>query len=522
MNSNRQPLLAQLDRAVRAVLVLALLLLAVAPAAAGRSGPKPAEIKVKPASATLKVSDTKRFTANVKHSADRSVLWSVDGVPGGNDALGTIDQRGLYRAPAWSGRGLAVTVTAALAADPSVAASARIKILASGDPLDVASVAPAAVETGPVTFTITGGGFSERCRVLLGTLQLETVSVSDTSLVATGVVTDAQAPRSPLLVVDPGPPLRTSKPTTVAVAVRPPPAIGTVAPASVYPGPVVFTVTGSGFDAHSRALLGTLELETTFVSPTTLSAAGVVPATLVPGAPLVVFDSSFPSRRSAPFAVTVSLPPLVLQAATPSRVYPGPATFTITGSGFEPDTVALLGDEPLATTFVSATQLTASGEVPAALVPEAALVLVDSGSPDRRSAPFAIAVERITPLELLGVAPASVPAGNVEFTITGTGFDADTGAMLGPIELQTTFISETLLLAAGTVPGSMAPGADLVLVDPGPPARRSEARPVAYPSSRRWSSPTSRRRPSSPARSASRSPAAASTPPRGPRSARRP
>jgi Bacterial surface proteins containing Ig-like domains len=49
---------------------------------------------VSPASATVAPSGTQQFTSNV------SVNWSVDGVNGGNSAVGTISMSGLYKAPA--------------------------------------------------------------------------------------------------------------------------------------------------------------------------------------------------------------------------------------------------------------------------------------------------------------------------------------------------------------------------------------------------------------------------------------
>ncbi len=465
-------------RRLALAVALALALGAALPVLAAKSK-GPVLIKLKPPSATLPVDGIKRFTASVKNTPDRAVTWTVDGVPGGNEVVGTVNERGVYRAPAWSGGGITVTVKAASVADPAATASARVKILPGGAPLVVDAVAPAAIESGPVSLTLTGAGFTPACRVALGKVELAASFVSATQLVATGVVPDELAPQAALVVVDPGPPRRASQPRTIAITVRPPPAIASVTPSAVHPGPVTLAISGSGFDAASRVLLGAQELATTLLSPTALEARGVVPESMVPGAPLVVVDAANPARRSAPYALTVSLPPLVLAAAEPARVYNGPVTFTITGSGFEADTVARLGELALATTVRSATELSASGEVPESMVPGAALVLVDGSTPDRRSAPLAIAIERVTPLALSSVEPAALYAGAVELTIRGSGFTPTTRVQLGGLALTTTFISDRLLFAAGIVPDAMAPGASLVLLDEGPPARRSD--PLAVP-----------------------------------------
>nr|MCU0230728.1 IPT/TIG domain-containing protein [Acidobacteriota bacterium] len=480
--STRRPSSSVRFTSIRGRLALAVTLvfaLVAAPAALAAKAAKPVQVKVKPASATLPVDGTKRFNAAVKNTRERGVAWSVDGVPGGNPAVGTIDSVGIYRAPAWSGPGMTVTVTAASIADPAAAASARVKILPGGEPLTVATIAPAALETGPVSLTIAGAGFRPSCRVLLGTVELSTTFVSATQLLATGVLPDSLAPQAALVVLDPGPPRRASQPKTVPIAARPPPAITALVPASVHPGPVTLSISGSGFDAASRVLLGAEELATTLLSPTAVQATGIVPEALVPGAPVVVVDAANPARRSNAVVLAVSLPPLVLEAAAPARVYNGPVTFAISGTGFEPDTVARLGDLALTTTVLSPTQLSASGEVPESMVPGAPLVLFDGGRPERQSAAFAIAIDRVTPLELSTVEPAALYAGAVELTIRGSGFTPATRVQLGPLALTTTFLSDTLLFAAGIVPDTLAPGAPLVLHDDGPPARSSA--PLAVP-----------------------------------------
>ena len=57
-------------------------------------------IAVAPASVSLAPSGTESFSANVQGISNTAVMWSVDGNPGGNSTVGTIDSTGKYTAPA--------------------------------------------------------------------------------------------------------------------------------------------------------------------------------------------------------------------------------------------------------------------------------------------------------------------------------------------------------------------------------------------------------------------------------------
>ncbi len=73
-----------------------------------------------------------QFTATVTPAAnsnpDPGVVWSVDGVQGGNATVGTIDASGLYTAPVVAPDPPQVTVTATSIADPSKSASVSVTI----------------------------------------------------------------------------------------------------------------------------------------------------------------------------------------------------------------------------------------------------------------------------------------------------------------------------------------------------------------------------------------------------------
>jgi hypothetical protein len=85
-------------------------------------------ITISPTAATVRVNRTKQFTATVQNSSNRSVIWKVNGVTGGNSAVGTISSAGVYRAPISVPKPAVVTVSATAAADQTRTANASVTI----------------------------------------------------------------------------------------------------------------------------------------------------------------------------------------------------------------------------------------------------------------------------------------------------------------------------------------------------------------------------------------------------------
>jgi hypothetical protein len=57
-------------------------------------------VTVHPARASLTLSEPQQYTATVVNTTNHSVVWSVDGIQGGNSTVGTISASGLYHPPA--------------------------------------------------------------------------------------------------------------------------------------------------------------------------------------------------------------------------------------------------------------------------------------------------------------------------------------------------------------------------------------------------------------------------------------
>jgi len=82
-------------------------------------------VTVHPARTSLTLSEPQQYTATVVNTTNHSVVWSVDGIRGGNSTVGTISTAGLYHPPA---RRSVHTITAASVVAPSATGSATVWI----------------------------------------------------------------------------------------------------------------------------------------------------------------------------------------------------------------------------------------------------------------------------------------------------------------------------------------------------------------------------------------------------------
>ncbi len=85
-------------------------------------------VSIGPASAWVVVNATQQFVATIANSSDSTLAWAVNGVPGGNQTVGTISTAGLYTAPSEVPSPAVVTVTATSVANPADSNSAAVTI----------------------------------------------------------------------------------------------------------------------------------------------------------------------------------------------------------------------------------------------------------------------------------------------------------------------------------------------------------------------------------------------------------
>ena len=87
-----------------------------------------ARVVITPALAQIVPGESVGFTATVVGTSDQRVTWAVNGINGGNAAIGTIDANGFYQAPDID-TGLTVTINATSQVDTQVTSSATVRIL---------------------------------------------------------------------------------------------------------------------------------------------------------------------------------------------------------------------------------------------------------------------------------------------------------------------------------------------------------------------------------------------------------
>jgi len=89
-------------------------------------------IDVSPNRVSLEPDATQQFAAKVVGASDTAVIWSVNGIRGGDPTVGAISPGGLYTAPIEASASI-VQVEASAAADLAVSGQAAVAVAAAGD-----------------------------------------------------------------------------------------------------------------------------------------------------------------------------------------------------------------------------------------------------------------------------------------------------------------------------------------------------------------------------------------------------
>lgn len=97
----------------------------------GGAAPPPTSsvaVSITPSSASPLLGNTQQFNATVTGTSNSAVTWSVNGVAGGNNTVGTVSNAGLYTAPQRLPSPATVTVKATSQADTSKSGSASVTV----------------------------------------------------------------------------------------------------------------------------------------------------------------------------------------------------------------------------------------------------------------------------------------------------------------------------------------------------------------------------------------------------------
>lgn len=325
----------------------------------------------------------------------------------------------------------------------------------------ISSLSPNTITAGSAAFTLTvnGSGFASGAVVKWNGAALGTVFVNSTQLTATVLASQVATAGTARVTVTSGGVTSNSLNFTIVSG----PAITSLSPDTTTVGGPAFTLTvnGTGFASGAVIAWNTTALTTTFKSASQLTAS--VPANLIATAATVsiAVKSGSVISNSLSFTVVagpalISISPTSITGGTgaglgavgscPARVEPA-GTLTVNGTGFTSSATVDWNGQPIVTTFVSETQLTAC--VPSAYVQGygAAAITVVSGSTNSNALQISLVVPGIT---ITGLQSTSAPTQQLQ---VGVQFASAT-----PTALQ-----GTLQLSFS----STAPGLPSGYVDPG-------------------------------------------------------
>ncbi len=226
------------------------------------------------------------------------------------------------------------------------------------------------------------------------------------------------------------------------------------------------TVNGTGFQSDAVVYWNATALVTAFVSDTKLMA--VVPANLLaaPGVARIqvrnVAAQTVSAARDLPVTGTgpaiTSLAPNQAQTGSPQL------TLTVNGINFLSGATVRFNNVDLATTFVSATQLTAV--VPPTLLATSGDFAVIVRNPDSQLSPaatFTVSPNAVPPL-ITTLTPSTVAPGGPAFTLAlqGSGFQSGAVVRWNGQDLTTIFVSATALTAS--VPQTLIASAGTAMI----------------------------------------------------------
>jgi uncharacterized protein (TIGR03437 family) len=343
-----------------------------------------------------------------------------------------------------------VTVT-----DPGVATSAAASftvspVLFTVNPAQSASGGPAA------NLTATGVGFTRNDVVTFNAAALSTTYVSSTTLTALIPAAMLRTPGTATVQVTDSTGAGRSQPQLFPVVAAP--AISTITPTSAMAGSGALTLAISGSNCSAGCVVqwNGAPLTTSHPSDTTVTAS--VPSSLIAMAGVAsirLVNQYGGASNTAIF--TINPAAAILTSLSPSSVAAGSSAFsmTVSGSGFVTGSTVLWNGAALATTYTSATQLTAL--VTADLVSvragiSAIVTVVNPGGGESNGVTLAIDPARPT---IASITPASAAAGGsgVTVVITGSNFASNCVVRWNGTAVGATFVDAGHLSA--TVPASL-------------------------------------------------------------------
>ena len=121
-------------------------------------------IQLQPTETFVRVNNTITITPTVTGSQDTALTWTVNGLPGGNAQIGTVDAMGVYTAPAVVPTPNLVVVQATSVDNPNSVTIVNVQVL---NPVPILlNAAPVNLNIGSATVVLTGASFINGATVL--------------------------------------------------------------------------------------------------------------------------------------------------------------------------------------------------------------------------------------------------------------------------------------------------------------------------------------------------------------------
>jgi hypothetical protein len=347
--------------------------------------------------------------------------------------------------------------------DGTVSAAATLKITAGPVPT-ITAISPNTVTVGSQQFTlsIVGTNFVNGTTVKIGGSAPRLATFVDPQHLTIGILSSEVRTSGaiPITVTTPGTTGSTSNSISLFVVAENGPKPTSLSPATVLTGSPSFRllVTGTAFQLDDVVQLDGVDNATEFISSTQLAttvAAAEIAAARIIHVTVRRFNNT---ATSAPLDLTVTaaeLPAIVTLAPSSANVGDPSLAMLVTGRNFTPQSIVTFDNAPLATTYISATELRAV--IPASQLETTRTVpvtVVNSSSAVSNSVLFTV---RLVVPEITVLSPASVISGEPAFqlVVTGKNFSATSviniNGLARPTQLQASTGALTTNIAADEV-----------------------------------------------------------------------
>ncbi|MGH9838638.1 MAG: beta strand repeat-containing protein [Blastocatellia bacterium] len=340
------------------------------------------------------------------------------------------------------------------------------------------SISPSNVNAGGSGFTLVvgGSGFTRTSVVRVNGQDRLTDFVSETTLAAQISAADIAAGGELQISVFNGPPGGGTSNILILSVRNPEPRVTSISPTTGVAGSIGFAliVNGAGFTPSSVVRFNGLDLQTTFITNSQVSAA--VPAAAIASGgtfPVLVINPPPGGGSSNVVTFEITNPASVISSVSPTQVIVGGAGFTLTvnGTGFVSGAVVRINGQDRPTTFNNSGQLTA--QIPASDVSAIGTLTIQVVTPPPGgglSNTVAVAVINSTPT-ITSLDPGSVTAGSVAFPLTVNGSSFVSGAVVNwnGSPRPTTFVNNSKLVAQITAADVAGAGtAEVAVTNPLP------------------------------------------------------